>query len=336
MDWGQSMKRLLHSTILRTPVLVVALGAVGLSGCTTMRGAPANVLDMPESSLIITGGKVATREEVITHYVRQNNDGKQEFRNRVIDHYMGLVDRQYEKYSSRLFSEGIELALGFDAAIIGLSSTAALFEEAADDLATVIAGFAGIQASINKNLYFDRTLPALIATMDAERASVETELLRQKGLSAADYTIEAAIRDLRRYQQAGTLMRAITNVTEKASEEKEIAERNAKSARLAIFGCSPDVELIRTGDEVRGFVVDQMTILSEDRFSVAQKQKAASGVVIVAIELNRKLGDQLDISKPAIELGGDVADVLRGTQGIYCDVSELKALKQRLAPFLND
>ncbi|MGB5484312.1 hypothetical protein [Parasphingorhabdus sp.] len=336
MDWGQSMKRLFCSRILRVPVLVVALGAIGLSGCTTMRGAPENVLDMPESSLIVSGSKVATREEVIAHYVRQDVVGKQEFRNRVIDHYMGLIDKQYDKYSSRLFSEGIELALGFDAAIIGLSSTAALFEEVADDLATVIAGFAGIQSSINKNLYFDRTLPALIVTMDAERANVETELLRQKGSPVTEYTIEAAIRDLRRYQQAGTLMRAITNVTETASEEKAIAERNAKLARLAVFGCTPDAELIRAGDNVRGFVVDQMGILSEETFTTAQKQKAASGIVVVAIELNRKLEDQLDISKEAVELGADVADVLRGTQGIYCDVSELNALQQRLSPFLNN
>lgn len=242
-----------------------------------MRGAPANVLDESASSLRVKVDEqlvtrvtdrrldrrgnatdeqiteriekieafrtLTTRQEILDYYNTQVTTGdRREFRNRVIDHYMGEIDRHYEHYSQRLFSEGIELALGFDAAIIGLSSAAALFEDSADDLATVIAGFAGLQSSIDKNLYFDRTLPALIVTMDAQRTKVETEILQRKAMDVADYSLEAAIRDVRRYQQAGTLMRAVNQVTETAGANKDEADR-AYEAQLG-YSCNVDDEKV--------------------------------------------------------------------------------------------
>lgn len=226
-------------------VLICLAASVSLGACATMRGAPRNALEDPQTTLTVKQGgvekKLFKREEIIQHYIVHETD-KKAFRNRVIDHYMGEIDRNYEFYSQRLFNEGIQAALGFDTAIIGLSSTAALFENAANDLATVISAFAGTQGAINKNLYFERTLPALIATMDASRATVEAELVTRKDASDEDYSLEAAIRDLRRYQQAGTLMRAVTKVTERASDEKAVAEEDARVAyeKQLGFTCTPD------------------------------------------------------------------------------------------------
>lgn len=225
--------------------LIGVAALVSLSACATMRGAPRNALEDPESTLTVkqegVEKKLFKREEIIQHYIVHETN-KKAFRNRVIDHYMGEIDRNYEFYSQRLFNEGIQAALGFDTAIIGLSSTAALFENAANDLATVISAFAGTQGAINKNLYFERTLPALIATMDASRATVEADLVKRKDASDEEYSLEAAIRDLRRYQQAGTLMRAVTKVTERASDEKALAEEDARVAyeKQLGFTCTPD------------------------------------------------------------------------------------------------
>ncbi|GAA4040511.1 hypothetical protein [Parerythrobacter jejuensis] len=278
-------------------IIVAAFATVALGGCTTMRGGPKNVIEELGSSLSVKDGDVSvalvTRDQIIQHYVLKAAD-KRAFRNRVIDHYMGEMDRQYEKYSMRLFNEGVQTALGFDAAIIGLSSTAALFESSADDLASVISAFAGLQSAVNKNLYFDRTLPALIVTMDAKRAEVEAELINRKSQQAADYSLEAAIRDLRRYQQAGTLMRAVTAVTETASVEKEEAEEAARRAyELQLgFTCVPDDSLAEESPRLFGY----FGTLQDDLFSgdAAKATQAEQKIRYLAVALGLSAQGTMD------------------------------------------
>lgn len=329
------MKRLLHSTILRTPLLAVALGTVGLSGCTTMRGAPVNVLEESDAALLVAPGKsLVTREQIITHYVGIDNEDRQrEFRNRVTDHYLGQIDKQYETYSTRLFSEGIELALGFDAAIIGLSSTAALFENVASDIATVISGFAGLRSAINENLYFDRTLPALIATMDTQRIEIETEIIAKKQQSVADYTIEAAIRDLRRYQHAGTLMRAITRVTETASQQLSTAE--ADRLNIVEYQCEPNATLRPRLISLQ-MLIGPVVQAASSGGNAAEQRAGREGLAKLAkpfgvpVPLGFTLaGSQEDVNN--ISLGMASAMIGAGTERNFCTAAEIEELEQELA-----
>lgn len=286
-----------------------------------MRGAPPNVLEQSDAGLIVAGRDkpLVKREEIVAYSVEV--DDPVAFRNRVIDHYMGEMDRQYERYSQRLFGEGIELALGFDTAIIGLASTAALFENSAKDLATVISGFAGVQSAINKNLYFDRTLPALIVTMDAERTKVETEIIQRKMQPMAAYSLEAAIRDLRRYQQAGTLMRAVTKVTETASVEKQRAE-DLYEQQMG-FACAPDNEL-DDADQIR--ISDAIF----DNYNAAVDDgDAAAELRLRSIALAFDLGAQGDLDDVFLRL-------TNAWQSRYCTQAEVDTLKAKLEPFLED
>lgn len=325
--------------VRRALVMLGAMAALG--GCATMRGAPANVLDEPDTGLQVSeqAGALKTREQIISYYVGiGSDDRRQEFRNRVIDHYMGEMDREYEKYSQRLFNEGLQTALGFDAAIIGLASTSALFEEAADDLATAISAFAGVKSSIDKNLYFDRTLPALIATMDAQRTVVETEIVGRKGQSTTEYSIEAAIRDLRRYQQAGTLMRAVTGVTENANEEKRLAERERLKALP--FGCAASDELTDAVKPLASFNLTQLNAIQKPGATTQEKATAWRNLVFLATLLNSKLSEKVMI--PADPTAPNaVNDLVRGNalalrdaDEAFCKVEEVSEVAGKLNQFL--
>lgn len=262
---------------------------------------------------------LTTRAEIIDHYVSQTTDEKKAaFRNRVIDHYLGEMDRHYDRFSKRLFTDGIQFALGFDTAIIGLSSAAALFESSADDLATVIAGFAGTQAAINKNLFFDRTVPALVVTMDAQRQKVETEILTNKALGVDRYSLEAAIRDLRRYQEAGTLLRAVTKVTETASNSKEQAEREYEE-KLGV-ACAPNEELSE----------DDLIAISDvvfDNYNAAVAGDSQAGIRLRAIALAFGVNNQDNIDDVFLR----ITDAYSSK---YCTVEEVGQLKAKLSPFM--
>lgn len=338
-----------RDTLMWWGTLTLALG-----GCTTMRGAPPNVLDEPGSGLRVkaaetlvtrvtdrsldrTGNPInertteteqrvesfrelTTRQEILNYSVEQvTAEDQRGFRNRVIDHYMGEIDRHYERYSQKLFNEGIQTALGFDTAIIGLSSTAALFEDAANDLATVISAFAGTQAAINKNLFFERTLPALIVTMDAERTKVETEIIQRKTLPMADYTLEAAIRDLRRYQQAGTLMRSVTKVTETASISRDDAER-AYEAALG-YSCDVDGEAVINQTDKIGSYLLPLSRSATGNPTAELKLRAVA--TVVGVDPQGTIG----------AVAGRIRDAL--DQG-YCSEAEVVALIAKIEAVTKD
>ncbi len=335
-----------------------------------MRGAPKNVIDDPSSGLmvvteiktvsgsVVTETKTAlgsvvtktetipdsvkvgtktleTREQIVEYYVKAGAD-QEAYRNRVIDHYMGQIDKHYEHYSRRLFSEGIETALGFDAAIIGLSSTAALFESVAGDLATVISAFAGVRSSIDENLYFDRTLPALIVTMDAERTKVETEILQRKALSPSEYSIEAAIRDVRRYQQAGTLMRAITKVTEVASEEKVRVDDEATVQLQRSFGCKVSDPLSDAASPIQSANLKNRNILASNDSSAEEIRDAKKRVGAMVAIMNTMLERKIDYRLPAIDQAEIIPDRLDDPTENFCDVSKLDDLRKLLKPYLGE
>src|SRR5687768_13100041 len=205
-----------------SPTMVLLAAAVSLSGCASLEGGPRSVLTSSTTEIESATSNYRSYVAIKTEYDRKTVPAEaQEFRNRVLMVYMDAIDETYDTYSSQLFSEGIQTGLGFDTAIIGMSTLGALFENSADDMVSAIAAAAGIHAAINKNLYFDRTLPALIATMDTRRIRIETEITAKMALPTSQYPIEAAMRDLRRYHQAGMLYRAITDVTGTAAVQRD-------------------------------------------------------------------------------------------------------------------
>jgi len=238
-ELGTSMKRqAAYTRTILSPLICIAM----LSGCVSLRGTPENALDSVAAE-IKEGGKIySTRSEILEHYDNTTDVTKRkESRNRVLLLYMEAIDDNYDQYAARLFNEGIQFGLGFETAIIGLAATASLFESSADDLAKAISAAAGIHAAVNKNLYFDRTLPALIATMDARRTKIETQLISKMKQPTSDYPIEGVLRDLRKYQQAGTLYRAITDLTGLAVAENNDAQAGYE-AELG-YSCVSDGEL---------------------------------------------------------------------------------------------
>ncbi|NCN83396.1 MAG: hypothetical protein GW808_03075 [Sphingomonadales bacterium] len=199
--------------------------------------------------------KKYTRAIIIDSYDGKKDDVEEQkrYRNRIIAVFMDAIDENYHHYSNRLFNEGAQFGLGFEGSIVGLAATSALFPNSAPELASVIAAAGGAQATVNKNLYFDRTLPALITTMDARRIEIDVEITKKKKLTTADYPIEAALRDLRRYQTVGTLFRAVADVTSNAAQDKEAAEDKyeAELGYSCVTDGSLDTEFVKLRNHIR-------------------------------------------------------------------------------------
>jgi hypothetical protein len=93
----------------------------------------------------------------------------------------------------------------------------------------------GAKTAISADLFYQRTLPALIAQMDANRASVKAVLLTGLAKSDAQYPLPRALVDLQQLSDAGSMIGAVGSITESAAIQKEAAEGNLAVTRTAEY-----------------------------------------------------------------------------------------------------
>lgn len=323
------MKRLLHSTIFRTPLLAVALGAVGLSGCTSLRGTQESALFSSMAALKadskLEDDQEYTRSSILDKYVDLEDDPElqKQYRNKTVAVFMDAIDENFHIYSSRLFNEGLQFGLGLEGSIVGLAATAALFPNSAPELASVIAAAGGAQATINKNLYFDRTLPALITTMDARRIGIESEIMGKLKRSVADYPMEAALRDLRRYQNTGTLFRAVADVTSNAAEDKKAAEEKYEAElQLSCDAQSANRVLTQRIGSYNNYLVQAVN--AKDAGSPGAERKMR--IIAEALELSSTRDDISDVNQANMSK----------INAEFCSAEELEGLIKKIEMITGD
>lgn len=184
------------------------------------------------------------KDALLSYYKKSDNDRlgltRRDYRDYIVGTYLGATDDSYKHFIDRLSSADRGSALGMDLLLLGLSGATALAGPSAiEELATVTAITTGARASIDKRLFYDRTLPAVIAAMDAERAAIKVEIERKRGLPVEQYSLDTAIDDLRRLAEAGRLDRAFARITKVA-----IMDRSAQEARLnAMKGVCDDITI---------------------------------------------------------------------------------------------
>jgi hypothetical protein len=174
-----------------------------------------------------------------------------QWRNTVVGAQLDAADQNYAAYVSGLRSEHNSFALAADLIGIGLSEGASVAGKAtANALSAASAGILSANTAINKEAFYNATIEALISQMDAERATVRAEI--QKGMQNSEtaYPLESALGDVRRYEAAGTIDRAITKVNAIASAAKVAAEAN-----LDLVRGTPFVEAKDTAAELLGRIV---------------------------------------------------------------------------------
>lgn len=217
------------------PFLVACLA---LAGCTSFSGAPQPVISVQQARAMIDlypPDKVVQNIEAMTVPADRTS-----YRNRVVASYLMATDAYYDQFRRDLAKNVKGGNIGFDLATLGLTGLASQWKNAAGELATIATVTGGTRATLNKELYFEKTLPTLLSLMESRRLTVRSEIL--KGLSQPEsaYTIQDAFSDLWRYQSAASIDGAIQQAAAAAADE-------AKDAKLDY---SKAVELCTVDDEI--------------------------------------------------------------------------------------
>jgi hypothetical protein len=135
-------------------------------------------------------------------------------RNELLENALPFIDEAYADFLVDL-QAGRDRA-NFVADVIELGTTAAVGITNGDRplqiLGVALTAFRGGRRSADLNFFKEQTTPVLITKMDGSRARARTTILTREQAGVDDYPLGAAISDIVDYYNAGTLVRAFTEL----------------------------------------------------------------------------------------------------------------------------
>lgn len=155
-------------------------------------------------------------------------------RNEFIEDVLPFIDEVYMDFIIDI-QAGRDRA-NFVADVIELGTTAAVGivngERTLQILGVALTAFRGGRRSADLNFYKEQTTPILITKMDGNRAKVRATILTREKEGIDTYPIGAAISDIVDYYNAGTLVRAFTEL----QKDTAVATQGAEQKVLALKG----------------------------------------------------------------------------------------------------
>jgi hypothetical protein len=225
---------------MRFKILTQGAILMAVSGCNTISdgGSPSLGFDL-QNDLKKVAEKTAT--SVDGYY---ENDGTQTVsnRNRIIINRLLQIDIAYLIFVKELTREKILLDSAAEISILTLSIAGTLSggAQAKTNLAAAVALVTGSKTTIDKNYFYDKTMPSLIAAMNSKRKSVYVSILTGMKQTTDVYPLSSALMDISRYYEAGTLNGALTYIEAVTAEidlksDKQIEKLMTKALSVEVL-----------------------------------------------------------------------------------------------------
>ena len=226
--------------------LAVLLTACSLWGCAAISGYPN---DPEKSSTVLTALKPYFDPAKEAAYAALSDGTKRRaMRDDIVLNRVRAYDIEFVDYERMLWSTGNSVTLGGDLAALALGGLATTAGSTSTKTAFSAAGtgVTGANAAINRDLYFQRTLPALLAQMEANRAKAKLKILA--GLKQADdqYPLPLADLDLGDLKSAGSMPAAVSNITQQATTDKQTAQSKIDALRTGTVSKSDTTKRLRS------------------------------------------------------------------------------------------
>lgn len=240
------------------PVLVGLLLTLSC-GCQSIRngGAPDLSFDI-DKDLEQLAKHFGEADSINQFYLAATNGAPDEFveaaRHKFIAGRLVMMNIRYIQFIRKTTSEKqlldsaadiLALSLNLAGASVGSSSAKTV-------LAGIAAGVTGSKVVIDKNFYYEKSVPALIAAMNAQRKQALIPILEGDRLGIEDYPLDQAVTDLHNYYFAGTFLGALQAIQADAGVKEakaqvaiaKITESDVARTRAlteAVWAAPPDV-----------------------------------------------------------------------------------------------
>lgn len=215
--------------------IVVASTALFVSGCVGLKGTP----DPPRSLQKAQADPAAIIDaaRLKQYNATANPERKKQIRNEIVDERLLEIDHQFQLFSLELWKSETGTAVGVDWLQLALSGLTSTVGGVATKTALGVAstGLAGAKSSFDKNALFQKTLPAIMAQMVAEREKIRSQIIQRSQLSVTDYSLYAALSDLQRMINAGSIPGTIQVIAEDAGAKSALAASAIRNVQSAVF-----------------------------------------------------------------------------------------------------
>jgi hypothetical protein len=195
-----------------------------LSACASIQGYPVDP-EATDRTLIRLAAYFDGTEEKKYEALGIDSDARTQKRNEIVFARMRGYDIEFANFEIQLYGFSNTVTIGTDLMGLTLGGLTATVGSAATKAALGAAsvGVLGANTAINKDLYFQKTIPALIAQMEANRAKKQLAIVQGLGQSDSKYSLMTAYSDLDAYKSAGSIPDAIGSITQDASNAKQSA-----------------------------------------------------------------------------------------------------------------
>ncbi len=211
--------------------------AAVLSGCGTP-GFPRQSYD--EKKQIKQLEKEFEKPDLITRYYALTNapeEIKRAARDKLITGRITLINLNYNQFIARFSVTKESLDFGTEVTQLGLSlaTTAVGGAETKTILGAISSGVTGSKLAVDKNFFFEKTVPVLVTSMNAQRKVALAPILIGTTNNTDDYPLTRALTDLDAYYFAGTFVGALQAIQADAGAKESKAETNIVQIRDQIF-----------------------------------------------------------------------------------------------------
>lgn len=231
-------------TGLAAPALVV-VGALAATGCGLRRpGFPRQSVD--ESAQIRELERVFDQTRLLRDYFDPATTPPPEqraARDRIVAGRIALIDLNYDQFVSQATANKQFWDTAVDIALLGasLAGTAAGGEGAKTVLSAAAAGLAGSKTAIDKNFFYEQTVPILVAAMNAQRKVALIPLMEGTTRDVHQYPLTRALSDLNNYYFAGTFLGALQAIQVDAGAKERAADIRLRR-EVTAMSTTPEVQ----------------------------------------------------------------------------------------------
>ena len=201
--------------------LLVAVGAAALASCAPIQGYPKDPEDTDATLLALTPYFNGSAE---VDYLSTSDPAlRMSKRNAIVLARIRGYDIEFADFERRLYGDGNVVNLSSDLAGLVLAGLIATTGNAGTKaaLGAAAGGILGANTAMNRDLYYQKTIPALLAQMEADRLKALTPITTGLKASDADYPLMQAYIDLDTYKNAGSIPGAITSINQSAADVKD-------------------------------------------------------------------------------------------------------------------
>jgi len=221
-------------------VATAVLIALSPAACGTARrpGFPRQSYD--EDEQIKQLERVFEKPEMIADYydpAKTPEAGRRDARDRIISGRLALIDLNYNEFVRQFASnkQAIDTTAEITAIGLNLATAAVGGAEAKTVLGAVAGGVTASKVAIDKNFFYERTVPVLVSAMNAERKQALIPITNGLGQPPEQYTLGQGLSDLDTYYFAGTFLGALQTIQADAGAKEVQAELELTTVRERRF-----------------------------------------------------------------------------------------------------